>query len=130
MPFNFTRVQLIILILILILAASTVTFAFVNAASQALDQQVLLDVTVIREALRLDFEENGFYPNSSNGIPNGIETYLNFYPTAVLKGSCQDSAYTYTQKLSGTDYNLNFCLGHDYNNFRAGNHTANSKAIQ
>jgi type II secretory pathway pseudopilin PulG len=130
MLLNLTLPRLIILTLIVVIAGTTITLAFVNAKSQAKDKSVFLDIAVIQEALHLYNEENGFYPSQANGLPRGIETYINFYPKPALNGKCQETSYAYSQKLSGTEYALTFCLGHSYNNYAAGDHAASSKAIQ
>jgi type II secretory pathway pseudopilin PulG len=118
--------QAIVLFLIVIIIVTTVGIAYGSAKSQAQDKQRLSDASKIAEALKLYFDINGFYPTSVDGLPKGIEAYLDFYPTPPNpNGVCTSvQTYSYERKDSGTDYILHFCLG------ESGMHTVTSKGIQ
>ncbi|HEX9503791.1 MAG TPA: hypothetical protein VF974_05755 [Patescibacteria group bacterium] len=128
----FNNLQGIILILIIAIVVLVLLFAYVNARISANDQKRLADIGQIQAALKVYFDENGFYPASNKGLPKDIETYLNFWPTAPSKnGKCSDEKNTYTYVLRpGMDYWVSFCLGRDYNNLSAGTHRASSKGIE
>jgi len=125
--------QGIILIVIIALIGITVLSAFINSKTPINDQKRVTDINKIREALKVDFNVNGFYPESMNGKPKGIETYLDFWPTAPKPdGGCNPSQnnYTYSQRSNGSDYAVDFCLGKSQNNLAAGLHTATSEGIK
>lgn len=85
------------------------------------DSKRIADIRTIQTALELHFNDDGFYPASSNGQPIGedpafINKYLLFgWPTAPTPpdGSCTVSQnnYYYTQLNNGSDYSLTYCLG-------------------
>ncbi len=132
---NFRSVSLTVIIISVILGilVLTVFLAFLNGSVAANDQKRLNDVALIQQALKLYYDENGFYPVSSKGIPSSIENFLNFWPEAPkANGSCSDESntYTYARKPSGTEYSLTFCLGRSRDGYAAGVHAANSKGIE
>ena len=135
MTFNFrffTTISGIILVLILVIIGITVFSAYLGAQSYAKDQKRITDITQIQAALKVYFDENGFYPSTQNGEPKNLETYLSFWPTSPnANGSCSkdQNTYVYSQRTN-SDYALTFCLGNKFGNYSAGVHTATSKGIQ
>jgi hypothetical protein len=101
--FNIFKISVVLLIALMVLGVTGL--AFTNAKAEASDKQISSNVTVIYEALKVYYDVNGYYPAAANGMPKGIEAYLDFYP----KGS--DCPYNYERKASGADYELSFCLG-------------------
>ena len=128
----FDNLQGIILIFIIAILALALLFAYVNARVSANDQKRVADIEQIQAALKVYFDENGFYPASSNGMPKDIETYLSFWPTAPsANGNCTNADNTYTYALRPSmDYWLSFCLGGKYKDLSAGLHKASSKGIE
>lgn len=124
----------VIFLLIVAIAAITVLVAFTSANVSANDQIRLKDISQIQKALKIYFDENGYYPQSNGaGIPSGINNYLDFWPQAPdpnNKCSWQQNTYYYIQKNSGQEYLLTFCLGRSYKEFSAGVHSADSKGIR
>jgi type II secretory pathway pseudopilin PulG len=105
-----TKSIAIIIILILVLVA---ILAFFNAQDSAYDEKVTADIIQVREALKIFYDENAYYPTSINAMPLGIEKYLEFWPNAPKpKGICKnnDQAYSYESIGGGTDYKLTYCL--------------------
>lgn len=127
-------IRLVIFILIVAIAGSTVLAAFVSAQAVAKDQQRLWDISLIRAALQIYFNENNFYPESDgNGKPLGLNNYLDFWPNSPQANTgCSDSQnqYWYSQKLGGSDYSLTFCLAQDYDGLQAGPQSFSSKGVK
>lgn len=75
----------------------------------------------IMTALELYYEDNGRYPKA---VVNLKPKYIANIPIAPTPpdGSCTDlnNPYTYTQKSSGRDYSLSFCLGSSTGGYHAG----------
>jgi len=106
--------------------------AFNSAAKASSNQQRLVDVRQIQLALKDYFRENGLYPYG-NGVPNGIATYLEHWPTPPKpNGVCPatPNAYSYNQKYAGDDYVVSFCLGIKTAGLKAGMHLLTSKGVQ
>ncbi|MBX4191545.1 MAG: hypothetical protein KW804_01970 [Candidatus Doudnabacteria bacterium] len=134
MTFNlrvFGNLQLIILILIIVILVLTVSFAYLSAKTSANDQKSLANVEQIQKALKLYYDENGFYPASNNGVPKDIETYLSFWPTPSPSGRCSKNYNEYSYTLRpGADYWVMFCLGGDNGDLKSGIHRASSKGLE
>jgi type II secretory pathway pseudopilin PulG len=116
---GFFRIEAAILIVVLVIAALVLGLSFLSAKTEARDKKRVIDITQIQTALNVYFTENGFYPaTTSNGIPDGIKTYLDFWPTPPgADGGCsaEQNNYTYVQKEQGANYLLTFCLGRGVN---------------
>ncbi|MBX4187293.1 MAG: hypothetical protein KW802_03510 [Candidatus Doudnabacteria bacterium] len=126
------NLSVLILVLIILVILAALFFAYVNAQAIAHDRRRLQDVEQIQAALKIYYDENGFYPASSNGMPKDIETYLSFWPVPPKpEGNCtkEDNQYAYTLR-PGNDYWLTFCLAGSVGNLPAGEHQASSKGIQ
>ena len=129
----FRTLQGIILIVIIALVAITSLFAFINSTAAANDRKRLTDVEKMQEGLKVYFNVYGYYPSTQNSKPVGMESYLDFWPSAPkANGKCTDAQnrYVYLQKQNGLDYYLTFCLGANYKNYAAGTHTMTSGGIQ
>ena len=130
---GFVSIQAIILILVAVITLSTVLLAFANAQVAARDEKRLKDIRQFRVALKLFYDENGYYPQSlGSGMPRGMNVYLDFWPTAPkAENGCTgtQNEYIYAQKFSGQDYILSFCLGEDSKDLVFGPHTARSSGI-
>jgi type II secretory pathway pseudopilin PulG len=125
--------QGIILILIIALVAITVFSAYINSIGSANDKKRVTDIAKIQEALKVDYNVNGYYPSAQDSKPKGIDTYLDFWPTAPApNGTCtvKENTYVYSDESNWTDYSLTFCLGKKYENLNAGPHTASIKGIK
>jgi|GEM_PF-3725198 hypothetical protein len=124
-------IQAIILAFIVVIAVSTLLLALSSATVASADKIRLSDIQQMSAALKLFFDENGFYPSSDgSSVPVGITSYLDFWPQAP-KRQCDKTAgiYLYAPKSSGQDYNLKFCLEAGAGNLAAGAHTVSSKGI-
>ncbi len=99
-----------ILALIVILALAVLGLAFSSAKTQARDRHRLVDVQKIHDALKIFFEENGYYPyGSGTGEPTGLANYLDGWPVSPKSSRCPNT-YSYVQKSQGNSYDLIFCL--------------------
>ena len=138
MPFRrhlgFISIQAIILVVIVVIAGTTFLSAFVSAGGSARDKKRLMDTTQMTAALKLFFQENGFYPQSQGlGFPRGLNDYLDYWPTAPqTESGCTDAqnSYNYSPKSAGADYLLTFCLGTSAGGLSAGAHAATAKGIE
>ncbi|OGE82898.1 MAG: hypothetical protein A3B10_02470 [Candidatus Doudnabacteria bacterium RIFCSPLOWO2_01_FULL_44_21] len=107
------RIEFWILIVIAVIVVLVTSLAFFSAQTEARDQIKMIDVSRIQKALKIYFDENGFYPYSNNGQPIGINNYLDFWPkppSADSNCSSTQSDYNYVQKNNGGDFTLTFCL--------------------
>jgi type II secretory pathway pseudopilin PulG len=131
---GFISIELLIFIVIVGLLVLTILLALFFAQSSARDKQRMRDVIAMQTALRVYFTENGFYPpGMGTQMPENITGYLDRWPLApAASGSCTASQnrYVYSQKSSGLDYTLTFCLGQKTAGVSAGMHTLTSKGIQ
>lgn len=95
------------------------------------DARRLTSVHQVQTALELYFNDNNRYPRA---LTNLRPTYISQIPAAVTPpdGTCteQNNTFAYTQKSSGQDYGLSFCLGRATAGYSPGAHTATSSGIQ
>jgi hypothetical protein len=135
MTLNFrfpSNLQVVVLTTILVIVGIVVFLAYINAQSVANDKKRIGDVEQIQKALKLYFDENGFYPRSVAGIPQDIDKYLEAWPQAPDKeGNCteDENRYTYSQR-PGTNYQVTFCLGGKAQGLSAGVHRATIRGIE
>src|SRR3989344_9463982 len=116
----------IITFIAIVFTLATLT-AFVFARTEAANKQVLTDITQIAQALKIYYDENGGYP-AGQGIPEGINLYLDQWPVPSLNGNCSAvPSYYYTPKFSENDFSIPFCLSKKTENFSSGMHTLTSK---
>jgi hypothetical protein len=94
------------------------------------DGRRLADTRMTQTALEMYYEDNGRYPKKLTDL----KIYLPTPPTAPVPadGSCtpDQNNYIYTQKQSGQDYALTFCIGSASGGFSQGAHTASLNGIQ
>ncbi len=131
---GFVKAELLLFFVILFLIGVAVFFAYIFSATQAADKQRLADVAVMKDALKVYYNENGFYPNGSDTEdPVDMNDYVDRWPKSPpLSGSCTslNNRYLYSQKLNGSDFTLDFCLGQSTDGVAAGVHTLTTRGIQ
>ncbi len=111
--------------LIVILALAVLSLGYSAAKVEARDQHRLTDVQKIYDALKIFYEENGYYPyGSGSGAPTGLSNYLDGWPVSPPSGKCPNS-YLYNQKAQNNSYDLSFCLDRGAGGFGPGTHTVN-----
>ena len=119
---------------IIVIAATTFLSAYVSARVAARDKKRRMDITQMTAALKLFFEENGFYPSGGGqSFPRGMNDYLDYWPTApAAETGCTEAqnAYNYSPKSAGADYLLTFCLGTSTGGLSAGAHAVTAKGIE
>lgn len=105
-------------------------------ASSSSDAKRVADIRQIASALELYFNDNNEYPDSNNGKPVGLDSYIGTLPTAPpADGNCSDdlNEYDYTAKTdnsgSNTNYSLTFCLGSSVGGLEAGNQESTALGI-
>lgn len=117
---GFTLIELLVVVSLIGILATLVVANLNSARERARDAQRKSDLRNIQTALRLYYNDNAGYPQSSTGnivgcsgncvwgqswTQNGI-TYMNVLPGDPL--STQN--YTYTGVVGGEDYALKACL--------------------
>lgn len=125
-------IKLLIVSFLVFAGLLAVLLAFFSARTQAANNNRVADVNQIQAALKIYFDENGFYP-AGNGTPTRFEEYLDFWPTPPKPaGSCGQGTdtYNYTQRSLGSDYSLTFCLSSSSSGLRSGNYTLTSRGLQ
>ena len=111
--------------LIVILALAVLGLASSSAKVAARDRHRLADVQKIYEALKIFYEENGYYPyGSGTAEPTGLSNYLDGWPVSPPSGKCPNT-YIYNQKSQSNSYELSFCLDRSEGGFGPGSHTIN-----
>jgi len=127
-----SRIKIIILTAIISLGVLAVISALSSARHAAANQNRLADITQIHEALKIFYDQNGYYPYGSP-VPEGFGDYLDHWPTPPgPAGACSRVAdiYAYSQKSLGSDYNVTFCLSAKTSGLSAGMHALSLKGIQ
>jgi hypothetical protein len=101
-----------ILALIVLLVLMVLGLAYSAAQAQVRDRHRLIDIQKIHDALKIFFEENGYYPyGTGTGEPTGLSNYLDGWPVSPKSAACPNN-YSYAQKAQGNSYELVFCLDH------------------
>src|SRR3989344_2421778 len=87
-----------------------VVSAFSSAQGKARDERRLSDVSKIQQALKIFFDENGYYPFGGEASePTGIGNYIDGWPASPSSKACPET-YFYRQNSQGEGYELEFCL--------------------
>lgn len=123
----------IILIVIIVIAVIGLlsTLAVVslnNAREKSRDAKRVSDVRQIQIALELYYNDYDKYPSSLLGLQNYItDIPINPIPN---DGNCEPNfEYSYQIIGSGISYNLDYCLGEQTGNIKAGHNTVNPESI-
>lgn len=117
--FGFTLIELLVVVSLIGVLATLVIANMNSARERARDAQRKSDLRNIQTALRLYYNDNGGYPQSSSGNIVGCSgscvwgeawtksdiTYMNLLPNDPLDG--QTYTYTYTDS---ENYTLKACL--------------------
>lgn len=116
----FTLIELLVVVSLIGVLATLVLANLNSARERARDTQRKSDLRNIQTALRLYYNDNAGYPQSSSGnivgcsgscvwgeawTKSGI-TYMNILPNDPLTGQ----TYVYTGVVGGEDYTLKACL--------------------
>jgi len=119
----FTLVELLVVIAIIGLIATL----SVVARAKSRDARRVADTTQMKTALEMYFRDEGKYPDTF--VPGELlvgtlssTTYMRRIPSNIgprTNGDCPNSYYLY-EKVSNTEYNLQFCLGKQSTNIPAG----------
>lgn len=122
---GFGGIKLGIAIAIILIGLIVVFLAYTSGQSKARDERRLADVSKIQQALKIFFDENGYYPFGGEGQePTGLSNYMDGWPANPESKSCPD-AYFYRQNSQGEGYELNFCLEHGANGWSEGSYKIN-----
>lgn len=118
---GFTLIELLVVVSLIGILATLVVANLNSARERARDAQRKSDMRSIQTALRLYYNDNAGYPQSSSGNIVGCDgssctwgsawtsnsiTYMNILPGDPLS----DQSYTYTGVVGGEDYTLKACL--------------------
>lgn len=133
----FTLVEIITVIAIIgLLSVAALSYLGV-ARAKSRDARRVADVTQMKSALEMYFRDEWRYPDTF--VPGeslvgtlSSTTYMRRIPSNIgprTDGDCPDSDYVY-EKISDTDYILQFCLGKQSTNIAAGYNTVTPNGIK
>lgn len=117
---GFTLIELLVVVSLIGVLATLVLANLNSARERARDATRKSDLRNIQTALRLYYNDNNGYPQSSSGSIVGCDgtcvwgeawvndgvTYMNILPNDPLTGQ----SYSYTGVVGGEDYTLRACL--------------------
>jgi len=131
----FSFMELLTTIIIIGIIISTATVSFTKIRENSRDTKRIADVKQIQSALELYYSDNGEYPETlGSSIVSGNKIYLEKVPEAVTPadGDCSEEENSYSYSTSDENnnyYYLNFCLGKEVDDYKAGKKIAVSGDI-
>ena len=132
---GFTLIELLVVIGIIAILSTLTGVYFETARMSARDARRLADVKQIQLALKMYYNDLGYYPTAitaGNSIANGGTNYLlriPSNPSPRADNGCPDQEYQYAQLEAGQRYSLGFCLGDKTDDLDAGIHVATHNGI-
>jgi len=126
---GFTLIELLVVIAIIGLLSTLSVVALNSARQKSRDAKRVADIKQIQTALELYYNDNNSYPATlTSGSPlyssSTSVLYMNAVPTAPTPADSAACAsandYVYEDQLSGASYTIDFCLGADTGNSKAG----------
>lgn len=135
--FGFTLVELMVVIAIIGILATLILVTLDNTKSTARNTRRLADIKELQLALKLYYNDNGFYPTaitagtsiSRNGVNYLLRVPENPKPWGDGACSTFNSDYQYTQLEGGKRYSLRFCLTEKTDDISAGSTVATANGI-
>ncbi len=127
---GYILVRSVVMITSCLIVLGVVLLGLKSGRANARDEQRIRDVANITKALGVYSDYNQRFPESQNGRPKDLGTYLEFWPTAPARdGTCTKEAndYYYESFEEGRYYHLSFCLGNTSNDYPAGFNTVGPK---
>ncbi len=132
---GFTIIELVTVIAIIGILSTLIVVSLDNAKVAGRDSRRLTDITQLQLALKLYYNDLGYYPTAitaGRSIANGANNYILRVPenpSPRTDGDCPDSGYVYSSIEDGQQYSLSFCLGDTTNDLSAGVKTATANGI-
>ena len=112
--FGFTLIELLVVISIIGILAVLVMANLNSARSRARDAVRKSDLKNIQTALRLYYNDNGRYPETSPPFGDKWEAGSTVYMSKVPQDTLPDQTYKYTVDATDKDlYTLSACLEND-----------------
>lgn len=132
---GFTLVELMVVIAIIGVLATLIMVTLDNTKSTARNTRRLADIKQLQLALKLYYNDNGFYPTtvtpgtslSRNGVNYMLRVPAN--PKPWNDGTCPSSDYQYKQLENGQRYSISFCVSAPTDDLSIGTHFATSNGI-
>lgn len=135
--FGFTLVELMVVIAIIGILATLILVTLDNTKSTARNTRRLADIKELQLALKLYYNDNGFYPTaitagtsiSRNGVNYLLRVPEN--PKPWGEGNCSEfnSDYQYKQLEGGKRYSLRFCVTEKTDDLSSGTKLATANGI-
>jgi uncharacterized protein (TIGR02145 family) len=131
----FSFMELLTTIIIIGIIISTATISFTKIRENSRDTKRIADIKQIQSALELYYSDNGKYPETlGTSISSGTKIYLEKVPESVTPadGDCSEEENSYSYSTSDENnnyYYLNFCLGKEVDDYKAGKKIAVSGDI-
>lgn len=132
---GFTLIELLVVVSIIAILSTLTVVYFETVRMSARDTRRLSDVKQIQLALKMFYNDLGYYPTAitaGNSIANGGTNYLLRIPSNPLPradNGCTDEDYKYTQLENGQRYSLSFCLGDKTDDLDPGIHNVTHNGI-
>lgn len=132
---GFTLVELMVVIAIIGILATLIMVTLDNTKSTARNTRRLADIKELQLALKLFYNDNGFYPTaitagtsiSRNGVNYLLRVPEN--PKPWNDGTCLNQDYRYQQIESGQRYTITFCLSDSTDDLSSGSKLATANGI-
>lgn len=132
---GFTLVELMVVIAIIGILATLIMVTLDNTKTTARNTRRLADIKELQLALKLFYNDNGFYPTAitagSSISRNGVNYLLRVpeNPKPWNDGSCLNQDYIYKQIENGKRYTISFCLSDRTDDLSSGTKLATANGI-
>lgn len=132
---GFTLVELMVVIAIIGILATLIMVTLDNTKSTARNTRRLADVKQLQLALKMYYNDNGFYPTAitagSSIALKGVNYLLRVpeNPKPWNDGSCPNQDYQYRQFENGQRYSITFCVSDATDDLSKGSKMATANGV-
>lgn len=132
---GFTLVELMVVIAIIGILATLIMVTLDNTKTTARNTRRLADIKELQLALKLFYNDHGFYPTAitpgSSIARNGVNYLLRVpeNPKPWNDGNCPSQDYVYKQIENGKRYTITFCLSDRTDDLSTGSKLATANGI-
>lgn len=132
---GFTLVELMVVVAIIGILATLIMVTLDNTKTTARNTRRLADIKELQLALKLFYNDNGYYPTAitaGNSISrNGVNYLLRVpeNPKPWNDGTCPNQGYQYKQIENGQRYTISFCVSDKTDDLDSGTKLATANGI-